>query len=36
MCIILINDLEICCGSDANINIYNMDSGKIVKNFVGH
>lgn len=36
MCFIMINNDEICCGSDSNINVYNIESGKVVKVLSGH
>lgn len=36
MCLIMLNDKEICCGSDSIINIYNLEQEKIVKWLSGH
>ena len=36
MCLIMVSDREISCGSDSNINFYNLDSGKVVKTLTGH
>ena len=36
MCLIMLNDKHLCCGSDSNINIYEIDSGKIIKQLVAH
>ena len=36
MCFIMINTDEICCGSDSNINIYNIENGKVNKVLSGH
>lgn len=36
MSLIMISNTEICCGSDATINIYEIETGKITKTLSGH
>ena len=36
MSLIMISNTEICCGSDATINIYEIETGKITKTLAGH
>ena len=36
MCLIMTSNTELCCGSDSNINVYEIESGKITKTLTGH
>ena len=36
MCLIMLNDIEICCGSDSNINVFNIKEKKLMYSLHGH
>lgn len=36
MCLIMISNNELCCGSDSSINVFDIENGNITKNLTGH